>query len=121
MNLLRFSVGTEFALISQQLAIPAGPRSNTMDAETYSNVVLPVRSKARKAYDQAIRVKAPKALLAALLKAKNAAETWADESNPYAEPEPTDDSDSDADTGTRVEVEVKAKPPVVRVNRIEAR
>ena len=97
-----------------------------MTTEDYANNVLPVRSKARKAYEQAIRVKAPKALLAALLKAKNAAEQWADSVNPYAESsddDSDDNSDSDADTGTRVEVEpVKARPPVKRnATIIEAR
>jgi hypothetical protein len=105
-------------------------RSHPMDAETYGNVVLPIRSKARKAYDQANAHKGtPKALLATLLTAKLAAEAWADRVNPYqTEDKPSndsqDDSDSDADTGKRIEVEpVKAKAPTVRKasTRIEAR
>jgi hypothetical protein len=59
-----------------------------MDAETYNTVVLPIRSKARKAYEQAKANDVPKALLATLLTAKLAAEAWADKVSPYKD-EPT--------------------------------
>jgi len=83
-----------------------------MDAETYSNVVLPIRSKARKAYDQAIAAKAPTAVLKALLAAKTSAESWAERVNPYRDESSADTSDSDTDTGAHAEVE--AIPPKVR-------
>ena len=84
-----------------------------MTPETYNTVVLPIRSKARKAYAQALESGiVPKDVLRDLAEAKRMTEQWAERVNPYrddAETEPTPEPEP-----------VKAKPPTKRLSAAES-